>query len=111
MFPGLKAARHFLYLLLSADVPNSNHILLKNVRVVRGRMVNAFQSQLLFPPLNCRSRETTVVNRDLKNIQIYYRSKPSLHSFFYLLLVLKTTLAMLLLQPGTGPGLLFKYSN
>lgn len=58
-FSGLKAAGHFLSLLLRADVPNSNHILLKNVRVVRGRLVNAFQSPLLFPLLNCRSRETT----------------------------------------------------
>lgn len=102
MFSGLKSARHFLYLLLIADVPKSNHILLKNVRVVRGRMVNAFQSQLLFPPLNCRSRVTTVVNRDLKNIQIFYRSKPLLCSLFCLLLVLKTTLAVLLPHPGTG---------
>lgn len=105
-FSGLKDAGHFLYLLLRADVPNSNHILLKNVRVVRGRIVNAFQSPLLFPPLNCRSRETTVVNRDLQNIQIYYRSKPSLCSFSCLLPLLKTALVMLLLQPGTGAELL-----
>lgn len=111
VFSGLKAARHFLYLLLRADVPNSNHVLLKNVRVGRGRMVNAFQSQLLFPPLNCRSRETTVVNRDLKNIQIFYRSKPLLCAFFCLLLVLKTTLSVLLHHPGTGADPLSKYSN
>lgn len=105
-FSCLKAARHFLCLLLRADVPNSNHILLKNVRVVRGRMVNAFQSPLLFPPLNCRSRETTVVNRDLQNIQIYYRSKTSLCSFSCLLPLLKTALVTLQLQPGTGAELL-----
>lgn len=101
-FSGLKAAGYFIYLLLRADVPNSNHILLKNVRVVRGQMVTAFQSPLLFPPLNCRSRETTVVNRDLQNIQTYYRSNPSLSSFSCLFPLLKTPLAMLLLQPGTG---------
>lgn len=89
-------------------MPNSNHILLKNVRVVKGRIVNAFQSLLLFPPLNCRSRETTVVNRDLQNIQIYYRSKPSLCFFSCLLPLLKAALAMLLLQPGCGAELLSK---
>lgn len=89
-------------------MPNSNHILLKNVRVVRGRMVNAFQSPLLFPPLNCRSRETTVVNSDLQNIQMYYRSKPSLCFFSCLLPLLKAALAKLLLQPGCGAELLSK---
>lgn len=110
-FSGLKAAGHVLYLLLRADVPNSNHILLKNVRVARGRMVNAFQSPLLFPPLNWLSRETTVINRDLQNIQTYYRSKPSLCSFICLLPVLKTTLAMLLLQLQTATELLSKFTK
>lgn len=40
-------------------------------------------------------------NRDLQNIQVYYRSKRSLHSSSGLLPFLKTSLFMLLLQPGT----------
>lgn len=40
-------------------------------------------------------------DRDLQNIQIYNRSKPSLHNFNCLLPLLNTSLAVLLLYPGT----------
>lgn len=39
-------------------------------------------------------------NRDLQNIQIYNRSKPSLHNFGCLLLLLNTSLAVLGLELG-----------
>lgn len=51
-------------------MPNPYRVLLKNGWVTRGQMTNAFQSPLLFPPLNCHSRKTIVINVDLQNIYI-----------------------------------------
>lgn len=64
-FSDLKAAGHFLHLLLRADVTDPYRVLLKNGGVAEGQMQNAFQSPLLLPPLSGLSRKPVLGNGGL----------------------------------------------
>lgn len=64
-FSDLKAAGHFLHLLLRADVTDPYRFLPKNGGVAGGQMQNAFQSPLLFPPLSGLSRKPVLGNGGL----------------------------------------------